>query len=88
MANKIYSDNFSKALYRLLREGRVTSYKICQFTGIDPAYLSRLISGKKTNPSVEVLFKISLALVSLNDRITVQDIERLFNSVGRTINLR
>jgi transcriptional regulator with XRE-family HTH domain len=88
MANEIYSGNFSKVLNSLLRESGITGYRICQFTGIDPAYLSRLIRGKKNNPSVEVIFKICLALVSLSDRMTIQDIERLFNSLGRTINLR
>ena len=83
----IYNNTFSEVFNELLNKSKVSCYKICQFTGINQAYLSRLKNGKKINPSPETIMKIALALVHFSDKISLYDIEKLFNSVGRSIDI-
>jgi len=83
----IYNNNFSEVFNELLYRSKVSCYKICQFTAINQAYLSRLKNGKKINPSPEIIMKIALALVRFSDKIPLYEIEKLFNSVGRSINI-
>ena len=85
MPESLYSDDFSAVFCRLLAKASVTCYRVSQFTNIDQSYLSRLKNGEKNTPSPEVLMKISLALVHFSAKITLADIERLFNAVGRSI---
>lgn len=81
----LYTNQFTKVFSELVEKHKVSCYKICQVTGIDQAYLSRLRNGGRRNPSVEVVMRISLALMRCGDKIDIYDIERLFRSVGRTI---
>jgi len=69
----------------MLQETGLSCYKIAQFTGLDEAYLSRLRSGGKQNPSVEVVMKISLALTHCSGKITIDDVNLLFRATGRSI---
>jgi DNA-binding Xre family transcriptional regulator len=78
---KQFSETFSK----LLLSSGVTCYQINQYTGIDPAYLSRLKNGEKYNPSTEVLLKVCFALAHFGPNVKLSDIEDLLNAVGRTI---
>jgi transcriptional regulator with XRE-family HTH domain len=80
-----YSNNFSKVFSGLLEKSSVTCYKICNYAHIDEAYVSRLKSGEKNNPTAEVVLRISLALVHFAPDITIHDIEALLNSTGRSI---
>ncbi|MFC1998786.1 helix-turn-helix domain-containing protein [Chloroflexota bacterium] len=81
----LYTNQFTEVFSELLGKHRVTCYQICRVTGIDQAYLSRLRSGERGNPSVEVVMRISLALMRCSENINIHDIERLFRSVGRSI---
>jgi transcriptional regulator with XRE-family HTH domain len=83
----VYSNNFSVAFSQLLEKSGVSCYQISRFAHLDQAYLSRLKNGTKQNPSPETIVKISLALTRFSDKITVHDIQRLFSSVGRSLNL-
>ena len=73
---------------KLLEKTGISCYQINKYTNIDIAYLSRLKRGEKDNPSPTIIMKISLAIVHLGNNITINDIEELYNSVGRSINLR
>lgn len=84
----IYDTKFSTVFSKLLEKTRISCYQIGKYTNVDPAYLSRLKSGEKDNPSPTIIMKISLAIVHLGNNITINDIEELYNSVGRSINLR
>ena len=84
----IYSRDFAEAFSKLLEETSISCYQISQYTHLDQAYLSRLKNGKRDNPSPETLVKISLAFVHLSRSAKLYDIERLFNSVGRSIHLK
>lgn len=85
MIKGVYANDFAAAFLRLLEETRVTCYQIEQYTGLDQGYLSHLKSGERQNPSPETIIKIAIAVAHLSNKVTLYDIENLFNSVGRTI---
>ena len=82
----LYDNTFAEAFTRLINKSGGTCYKIHQYSGLGESYLSRLKNGEKSNPSVETVMRISLALASQsNGKITLHHIEELFNSVGRSL---
>jgi len=81
----LYSGQFSEVFSRLLEKADVSCYEISRNTHLDQAYLSRLKSGEKDNPSPETVMKISLALYRCGSKITLYDIEKLFNSIGHSM---
>jgi transcriptional regulator with XRE-family HTH domain len=83
----VYSNSFSQAFSQLLETASVSCYQISQFAHLDQAYLSRLKNGEKQNPSPETIMKISLAFAHHSDKIKLYDIQKLFKSVGRSLNL-
>ena len=87
MGQGLYIDKFSEVFSRLLSKRAISCYCISKFAGIDQAYLSRLRKGDKDHPSPEMVMRISLALVHCSDKVSLYDIEELFNSTGRTLNI-
>ena len=81
----LYASEFSKVFSTLLEENGISCYKISRYTSLDEAYLSRLKNGGKHDPSPETLIKISLALAHYGNQVQLDDIQRLFKSVGRSI---
>ena len=88
MKESLHSNRFSEVFSKLLERSKVSSYRISHYSGIDEAYLSRLKSGEKDNPSLETLLKIAFGLIRHSDEVTLYDIEDLFNSTGRTLKIR
>ena len=84
----LYSTDFAHAFSELLEKAGTTCYKISQYSHVDEAYLSRLRNGEKGNPSPEILVRILLGLVHHSNKIDINDAERLFNSVGRSIHVQ
>ena len=80
-------NSFSPAFTKLLEKTGVTAYQISQFTHLDQAYLSRLKNGEKQNPSPETIVKIALAFARLSEEISIYDLERLVNSIGRSLHV-
>jgi transcriptional regulator with XRE-family HTH domain len=81
----LYANDFSKVFSTLLEEKGISCYQISRYTNLDQAYLSRLKNGGKHDPSPETLIKISLALAHYGNQVKLDDIQRLFKSVGRSI---
>ena len=81
----IYASNFSVVFSRLLEKTNISCCQIHQFTHLDQGYLSRLKKGEKNNPGPETILKISLAFTHWSKDVKLHDIERLFNSVSRSI---
>jgi len=81
----LYSNNFTKVYSGLLYELGVTNYQVSQFLHIDEGYLSNLRNGHKSNPSPEVLVRISLALAHCSNKTKLNHIEQLFNATGRSL---
>ena len=68
-------------LLRLLRERSGKSrYRLAQFCGLDEAYLSRLESGERRNPSRDTVMKIGLALVEGSTQVSIHDVKELLLS--------
>ena len=83
----IYNSEFSKAFSALLQKTGVTPYQISQYTHINQSYLSRLKTGEKQNPSPEAVIKISLAFTHFCNEVRLYEIQRLFKSLGRSLNV-
>lgn len=83
----LYSNCFSEEFSELLDKTGVTCYQLHNYTHLDQGYLSRLKHGKKHNPSPETIVKICLGLVHHSNKIRLSDTEKLFKSVGRSLNL-
>ena len=81
----LYAKDFSEAFTALLKKTGISRYKISQYTHLDQAYLHRLTTGEKQNPSLETIIKISLAFAYYSNQVQIYDIQRLFKSVGRSI---
>jgi hypothetical protein len=82
MRQGLYRDQFPEVFSRLLEKGGISCYGVSKFSGIDQAYLGRLRKGP------EVVMRISLALVHWSDKLSLYNIEELFNSTGRTLNIK
>ena len=65
----------------------ITLYRLSKETGISRSYLTDLENNKKTNPSLETAYKISLALdVSIRDLFySTLDIEKLKKEMYKKI---
>jgi transcriptional regulator with XRE-family HTH domain len=81
----LYADGFSKAFSDLLTSSGVSCYKISQYTNLDQGYLSRLLSGEKTNPSIETIYKICLALAIYSSELSIYDFEKLIKTSGHSL---
>lgn len=85
MSTGLYSNNFSEVFSKILEEANISCYQLNNYTNLNQAYLSRLRSGEKSNPSPETIMKISLGLVHCSPKVKLSDIENLFKSVGRSL---
>jgi transcriptional regulator with XRE-family HTH domain len=56
--------DFAKKLRQLIDKTTKTAYRISELSGVDRAYLSRLLSGKRTNPGRKTVLKLCLGLYS------------------------
>lgn len=73
---------FAATLRRLRCESGKSRYKLAQWTGLSEAYLLRLESGERSNPSRDVVLLLALALVSENQKTDVYDVDELMLSAG------
>ena len=70
-------------LFRKLRErSKKSRYKLAQFTGANEAYLHRLETGERQNPSREMVMKLALALVAESSSLSLDDINDLLLWAG------
>lgn len=55
-------NEFQDTLSRLLAQSGKSVSQVAALSGVDRAYLMRLLSGEKRNPSVETLFRLWMGL--------------------------
>ena len=73
---RTYRPTEFSVLLKKIREGaRKNRYSLSRFSGIDEAYLLRLESGERQNPSGDVVVKLGLALVAKAQSVTLQRCE-------------
>ena len=73
---------FSRALKRLRSKSGKTKYKLAQYSGLDEAYVSRLESGERQNPSRDTVMKLGLALVADSATVSIHDVNELLLAGG------
>ena len=81
----ILKDNFAEVFDKTLSKLSVTGSQIAKFTKLDEGYVSKLRSGQKKNPSDETVFKISFAIAHYANKISLDDLECIFNTVGHSL---
>lgn len=73
---------FAETLQRLRKKSKKSRYRLSQLCTLDEAYLLRLESGQRRNPSREVVLMIAFALAEGNDPISIWDVDELLLSAG------
>jgi DNA-binding XRE family transcriptional regulator len=68
---------FSVLLKRTRDKAGKSRYSLAQFSGVDEAYILRLESGERQNPSRDVVVKLGLALVFDSRSVTLDDVNSL-----------
>ena len=68
---------FSVLLRKIRGDAGKSRYSLAQFSEIDEAYLLRLESGERQNPTRDVVVKLGLALVSNSQSVTLHDVNGL-----------
>ncbi len=70
----------------VLRELRARSgksiYRLAQYCELTEAYLGRLETGERRNPTRDTVMKIGLALVQDNAEVTIHDVQELLLAAG------
>ena len=74
--------SFGETLKSLrLRSGR-SRYRLAQYCGITEAYILRLESGERANPSRDVVLMLGLALLKGSEALDIWDVDVLLLSAG------
>ena len=73
---------FSGALKNLRSKSGKSRYKLAKYSGLDEAYLLRLESGERQNPSRDTVMKIGLALVADSTAVSIHDVNELLLAGG------
>ncbi len=72
--------NFGKDLEKLRIRAGTSRYRLAKYSGLNQAYILRLESGKRGNPSRDVVIMLGLALVESSDSVAIWDIDELLMS--------
>lgn len=81
----IFKDNFADAFDEILNKLSISGHQIAYSTRLDEAYISRLRSGQKKNPSDETIIKICLAIAHYANKLPLDEIELLFKASGHSL---
>ena len=73
---------FSRTFKRLRSKSGKTRYKLAQYSGLDEAYVLRLESGERQNPSRDTVMKLCLALVADSAAVSIHDVNELILASG------
>lgn len=73
---------FADMLRKLrLRAGK-SRYRLAQYSGIDQAYVQRLETGERGNPSRDVVLMLALALVENSETVGLHDVDEFLLAAG------
>ncbi|MEE9202091.1 MAG: helix-turn-helix transcriptional regulator [Dehalococcoidia bacterium] len=78
----VQTTQFGRCLQELRRKADKSRYRLAQYTGLNEAYLLRLESGERRQPSRDVALMLALALASGSDQVSLYDVEELLLSAG------
>ena len=75
-------NGFSEKLRMLRQKTHKSKYWIAQYSGIDQAYILRLETGEKSNPSRDVVLMLGIALASNSDAVGIDDVDEMLLAAG------
>ena len=73
---------FAERLKMLRMRSGKSRYRLAQYSGIDQAYIHRLETGERNNPSREIVLMLGFALVENSQSVGIEDIDELLLSAG------
>ena len=73
---------FGQTLKNLRTKSGKSRYRLNQCSGLDEAYILRLESGERQNPSRDSVMKLGLALVATSEAMSIQDVNELLLAAG------
>ena len=73
---------FGDTLKTLRSKSGKSRYRLAQYSGLNEAYILRLESGERSNPSRNVVLMLGLALVEGSGSVGIWDIDGLLLSAG------
>lgn len=68
---------FGQTLKALRAKSGKSRYRLTRYSGLDEAYILRLESGERQNPSRDSVMKLGLALAATSEVITIHDVNEL-----------
>lgn len=74
--------SFAESLKELRKKSGKSRYRLAQWSGLSEAYLLRLETGERANPSRDVVLMLAFALVTESNKIDLFDIEEFLWSAG------
>ena len=73
---------FGDTLRTLRSKSGKSRYRLAQYSGLNEAYILRLESGERNNPSRDVVLMLGFALVEGSGSVGIWDIDALLLSAG------
>lgn len=73
---------FGETLKTLRSKANKSRYRLAQYSGLDEAYILRLESGARRNPSRDAVMKLSLALTATSEVVSIHDVNTLLLAAG------
>jgi len=73
---------FGETLKTLRSKANKSRYRLAQYSGLDEAYILRLESGARQNPSRDSVMKLSLALTANSEVVSIHDVNALLLAAG------
>ena len=73
---------FGPTLKALRKKANKSRYRLAQYSGIDQAYIQRLETGERNNPSRDVVLMLALALAEGSQELTLSDFDELLLDAG------
>ena len=73
---------FGRKLSTLRNRSNRSRYNLARFSGLNEAYILRLETGQRLNPSRDVVMMLALALVQGSDVFEIWDIDELLVSAA------
>ena len=73
---------FGDTLKKLRSKAGKSRYRLAQYSGINEAYILRLETGERSNPSRDVVLMLGLALVENSENVSIYDVDSLLLAAG------
>ena len=73
---------FAQTLHIMRAKTGKSRYRLAQYSGLDEAYILRLESGERQNPSRDAVMKLCLALAATSKGISIHEVNELLLAAG------